>query len=208
MEQDTINLEEHQKHQEWERDWWGNCSNTFNEEEKQFTYSRLMGLDQFLENDGGRKGWNMGERLVIDIGGGPASMLLKTKASIRVVVDPCHYPNWVGSRYQECGIDYMIGNAEEIQARGTKIFDEVWIYNVLQHVQDPERILKNARQISKIVRIFEWIDVGVSPGHPHNLTEDKLNSWLGGIGKVTQLNENGCRGKAYSGIFKGDHYAE
>lgn len=33
--------------QEWERDWHGNCANSFHEEQKQYVYAQRMGLDEF-----------------------------------------------------------------------------------------------------------------------------------------------------------------
>jgi hypothetical protein len=64
------------------------------------------------------------------------------------------------------------------------------------------------RSYSKIIRIFEWIDEPISIGHPQLLTEEKLNKWLGGVGKVERLDESGCHGMAYYGVFLGDHYGE
>jgi len=47
----------------------------------------------------------------------------------------------------------------------------------------------------------------VSPGHPHNLTEDKLNNWLKGYGKTEHMTgQNDCKGQCYYGIFKGDKF--
>jgi hypothetical protein len=82
------------------------------------------------------------------------------------------------------------------------------MYNLLPHVINPELVIKNALNAAKILRIFDWIDMNVSPGHPNKLTEKDLNKWLGGNGKVEIINENGCVGKCYYGIFKGNHYGE
>jgi hypothetical protein len=87
-------------------------------------------------------------------------------------------------------------------------FDEVWIYNCLQHTIDPEKILANARASAKIIRIFEWIDEPISIGHPQLLTQEKLDKWLGGVGKVEDINQQGCHGRCYYGVFKGNHYEE
>lgn len=189
--------------QDWEANWWGDCTNTYNEERKQQTYAQKMGI--IADWDYGHYPvYDLKGISVLDIGGGPVSMLLKCKNfKESAVVDPCDYPKWVDERYKIKEIDYFRIKGEDIRSTD---FDEVWIYNVLQHTDSPEKILQNARRASKIIRIFEWIDAGTSHGHPHNLTETNLNKWLGGEGKVEQLNENGCVGKAYYGIFKGDSY--
>jgi hypothetical protein len=65
---------------------------------------------------------------IIDIGGGPTSILLKTiNLSPRsLVVDPLEYPMWTYERYSEKGIDSLICRGEDIFEEG---YDEAWIYN-------------------------------------------------------------------------------
>jgi hypothetical protein len=189
---------------EWERQWHGNCVNSYNEETKQYIYARLMGLDQYATNYYGQRGWDFGDKTILDIGCGPYSLLLKSKALKRVAVDPCAYPDWIKSRYNECGIAFMNIKAEDMAF--THLFDECIIYNCLQHTEDPELIIKKALEYAAIVRIFEWIDEPVSDGHIHVLTEEKLNAWLSGEGKVIDLNQNPCVGRAYFGIFKGNNF--
>lgn len=188
-------------HQEFEQSWWGNCINTFGEEAKQITYAHRMGL-YCINHNGHWPCYDMQGKSVIDLGGGPASMMLKTiNASHLSVVDPCVYPEWVYVRYQAAGIDYYRSPAEEYVPK--RHFDECWIYNVLQHVQDPQKIIENAKKYSRVIRLFEWIDLEPHLGHPHELKEARLNSWLGSSGTVEALNgENNCHGKAYYGSFK------
>lgn len=208
-------MTDHTVHQEFERKWWGNCTNTFGEEAKQITYAHRMGLvnEKFggwidgdhVEGDAWPS-YDMHGKSVLDIGGGPVSVLLKTRnAGRRVVVDPCLYPEWVSARYEAAGIEYVVEYGEHIDqlvALHRTTFDEVWIYNVLQHTMDPEKIIQNARAIGKVVRIFEWIDTPPTLGHPHTLTKENLDRWLGGFGQTEWLDgENTCHGLAYYGAF-------
>ena len=187
---------------EWERQWWAHCANTFGEEFKQLLYARKMGLKTFHD---GKSPFNfdLEGKSVVDIGGGPCSLLLKCRNVRGVVVDPCRYPAWVYGRYIEAGIKINSIPAEQLEIQG---IDEAWIYNCLQHTQDPKEICRRARQAAKIIRVFEWIDTGTSEGHLHNLTEALLNEWLGGEGKVERVNENTAAGLAYYGIFRGANY--
>jgi len=51
----------------------------------------------------------------------------------------------------------------------TKIkFDEVWFFNVLQHVRDPLLQIENAKKIAKTIRVFEPINTSVNNEHPHS----------------------------------------
>ena len=189
--------------QTFERDWWGDCANTFTEETKQLTYGYKMGLICY-SNNGKWPCYNLEGKSVIDIGGGPVSMLLKceNKNSSCLVVDPCTYPGWIRSRYYSAGIRYSKMRGEDITDTSlTFSYDEAWIYNVLQHTEDPELIIKNAKELAPLIRLFEWIDIPPHEGHPQELKEEKLNEWLGGTGTTEFLNENGCYGRAYYGVF-------
>ena len=181
--------------------WWGNCGNTFHEEQKQLVYAKRMGLR--AEWGGAHPPtYDLGGTSVIDIGGGPVSLLLKcVNRDGCAVVDPGRFPAWVGQRYEECGIMYWNGKGEEIDVESMAHFDEAWIYNTLQHVDDPEKVITNARAVADIVRIFEWIDVPPYDGHPHQLSEERLNGALGHAGYTVHLQEYGAVGRAYYGVF-------
>lgn len=156
-----------------------------------------MGL-QIVHDDGRWPCYDMEGKSVVDLGGGPVSILLKCRNVKGTVVDPCDYPVWIRVRYAAAEIRYIKQSAE---ACTTGEYDECWIYNVLQHVCEPERIIENARHIASVIRIFEWIDFPPSLGHPHTLREAELNEWLDGRGTIERMNENGCHGRAYYGTF-------
>lgn len=189
----------------WEAGWWGNCCNTFGEEYKQLAYAKRMGLKTF-HNGKSPFNFDMQGKSVIDIGGGPCSLLLKCVNVKGLVIDPCEYPEWIKKRYEVAKIAYFKIKGEELSDFPNTAVDEAWIYNCLQHTEDPNRIIQNVRTVAKVVRLFEWIDTGVADGHLHNLTESWLNEMLGGTGKTEHINENTAVGKCYYGIFKGDRY--
>jgi len=184
--------------QDWERHWWDNCINTYGEEEKQLLYANRMGLQTF-HNKKSPYNFDLGGISVLDIGGGPSSLLLKCVNMLGTVVEPLELPTWVLLRYDTAGIKFHRIAGENLDMTG---YDEAWIYNVLQHTRDPQQIVENARHAAKLIRIFEWIDMPTNEGHLHTLTESNLNDWLGGEGKVEQLaGQANCYGLCYYGIF-------
>lgn len=190
---------------DWERDWWGTCQNTYGEEFKQLLYAEKMRL-AFHHNGKSPFNIDMQGKSVLDIGGGPCSLLLKCVNVRGKVVDPCDYPPWVYDRYKLAGIEVARKGGEEIDETG---FDEAWIYNCLQHTVDPQRIVANALRAAKIVRVFEWIETRVNEGHPHSFTEEQLNQWFQGIGKTEVLKgRNTLVGTCYYGVFRGVAYEE
>lgn len=56
--------------------------------------------------------------------------------------------------------------------------DEVWMFNVLQHVIDPDRIINKAKEASGCVRFFEPIDFGTDRMHLHNFTMDYFKQFF------------------------------
>jgi hypothetical protein len=184
----------HDEDYEFEKAYWGDCCNTYDEETKQFVYGRLMGLRQT------HYGFDVAGKRVLDIGGGPSSLLLKAvNLSEGKVVDPIVYPQWTVDRYASKNISVSVSLGEEIEEEG---WDEVWMYNCLQHTVDPAKIIRNALRAAPIFRIFEWVDVPAHDGHPHELTEVSLNEWIGQPGCTTNLSEFGCYGRAYYGCFQ------
>ena len=179
----------------FESNYWGDCCNTFDEDQKHYVYARYMGLKQVGYS------FDVAGARIIDIGGGPTSMLLKTinLAARSLVVDPLLYPMWTYDRYSAKGIDSLVVRGEDIFEQG---YDECWIYNCLQHTDDPERIIKNALSAAKTLRIFEWIDIPAHDGHPIELTKKKLDAWIKHrAGYTIRLAESGCFGSAYYNTY-------
>jgi hypothetical protein len=177
----------------FERQFWGDCCNTFSEDQKHYVYSRFMELIP--------RGYHFeaSNKRILDIGGGPTSMLLKCTSLMEgLVVDPLCYPQWTVSRYATKNIRVQVGRGEDVSESG---WDEVWIYNCLQHTDDPERIIKNALKAASTLRLFEWIDIPPHDGHPVMLTKNLLDRWIGREGLVCDLNEAGCVGRCYANVY-------
>lgn len=203
---------------DYELAYWNQPGAMHYEERKQYLYAQLMGIR--------REGWGFRVfgKSVVDIGGGPCSMLLRCiDVSHGFVVDPFlndvpehvdadrsdAYPKWVTSRYELNAISILRARGEDLPSNSPEPFDEAWIYNCLQHTDDPALILRNALAISRKLRIFEWINIPPHPGHPQELTKAKLDEWLSGTpglwggGEVHRLNHDGCFGDAYVAIVEG-----
>lgn len=187
----------------WEQQWWGNCCNTFQEECKHYIYSGKMGLE--WEHNGFI---NLKGKLILDLGGGPVSLLLKTYNGTRIVLDPCKYPQWVLDRYIASDILFYSMKAEDISVNFVTVFDEVWMYNVLLHVEDPIKVINNAKRITKLLRVVECINTQAAPGHPHTFTSEWLDSHLEGKGTIDDSRTPPISHTLWSGVFKGVHYEE
>jgi 2-polyprenyl-3-methyl-5-hydroxy-6-metoxy-1,4-benzoquinol methylase len=176
--------------QQHEAGFWGNCLNlnTWHEFVKQEMYGREM---QLIADYGSNGEYDMQGKSVLDIGGGPVSMMLRCFNSPRLTVaDPMDWPAAVRRRYLNYGIEFICCAGENLLEPLIQPADEVWIYNVLQHVIDPKVVLMTARHYLKPggrLRIFEWLNIPADDCHPHVLTSGLLSDGLAGL-KMTYLN--------------------
>lgn len=192
-----------QEAQVYEKDWWGNCINTLFEEEKQLIYADRMGLD-LVGSEKTPYVFDLKGASVLDIGGGPTSILFKCiNFQNSTVIDPLPMPKWVIDRYSIAGIKLIQQKGEE-PIKG--VFDLIIGTNLLQHTENPVKVVNNVLQASKIIKWFDWIETGISDGHIHNLHEKELNKWFGGEGKVEKFQQRPLYGTAWYGTFLGKHY--
>jgi hypothetical protein len=180
----------------FDEDTWGNCVNTLGDEVKQLLYADKMGLVR-TETQKSPFLFDMKGASVIDIGGGPVSLLLKCINVSGIVVDPGIFPNWVHERYKTANIRHVVEIAENLTVIG---HDEAWIYNSLQHTVNPSLVLLNAKRAARRVRIFQWINSLVSDDSPHILTRRLFDELLEINGTVETLNVFGYVGYCYYGV--------
>jgi len=57
--------------------------------------------------------------------------------------------------------------------------DEVWLLNVMQHVQDPDKFINKCKEWADVVRFFEPIDWPIEIYHPHTFDENWYRSHFG-----------------------------
>lgn len=191
--------------QEFEKAWWNTARNTYGEETKQLFCAEKMGLD--IRKIGFATWIDAHNKSVCDIGGGVCSLLLKTQNVITpLVVEPMKLAGWAYMRYLQNNIDVLIEPVEEAKLVG--IYDEVWMYNVLQHTQNPDKIIRNAQKHSKLIRFFDWIDTPPHAGHPQTLKADHLDEMFNGRGRVIELNSDNWDGfgRCYFGVFPTKNY--
>jgi len=195
--------------QHHEAEYWGNClgMRAWGEFVKQEMYGREMGLFSDYGDEQGEL--NMRGKSVMDVGGGPVSMTLRCiNAGRLIVVDPCEWPASVLRRYQVYGIEFIQESGENLHAQSLGQHDEVWVYNVLQHTQNPKAVLNNALARVKsggVLRLFEWLNIPADDCHPHVLTAEWLLNTLAGTRveqiRIRRLKEYWSDADALAGVF-------
>ena len=109
---------------------------------------------------------------VLDIGGGPMplAVLLNLPVASLTVVDPL--PMSAALPPRSFPVVRHVAPAETYRGG---MADEVWGYNVLQHVQDPAAVLETAKLHADIrVRWFDWTGTPIESHHPHSIDPNWL----------------------------------
>jgi len=73
---------------------------------------------------------------------------------------------------------------------------EVWLFNVLQHVIDPNLFIGVAKTFADRIRFFEPIDQPITEYHPHSYSLKDFQSWFGQV--------NLYAGKSVEGFHEAD----
>jgi hypothetical protein len=134
--------------------------------EKNYKNSALIILkDHFkidLEND------FVGKK-ILESGGGcyPASYFCSgLKKAVNVEPLCNEFPDEIKLKLSAKNIECVSTPFEDYKTRIK--FDEVWFFNVLQHVKDPIIQIENAKKIANAIRVFEPIDTTTNNEHPHS----------------------------------------
>ena len=142
---------------------------------------------------------------MLEIGGGPQGLALRCVNGRRKVIEPLDYPEWVWGRYDYFGVECEKVGVEDMDEEG---WDEVWVFNVLQHVDNLVLALAKIRNSAKVLRIFDWLNVPSDTVHKFVLTEELLDSHLGIDGYSRLIHRRFMyRTDAYYGVYsltKGD----
>lgn len=192
--------EEWNKAQRYERHWWvSNPQYHPGEVIKSNYVAKLLFIDDRIS-----------DRTVIDIGCGPLSLLQQIPTKSCVGLDPIHYGD-LEKAYESRNIKRIIKCGEDISNEDGH-YDEAWIYNCLQHVKDPTKIIENAIMISNMVRIFEWTYIPPYEGHLWELRPEMLSNpfqkagWHTRMQTTGYLDHSGLSGNYFVGIFTKEKY--
>lgn len=82
------------------------------------------------------------------------------------------------SKPEHCGLNIFWNRCAFEEFKYHFGVDEVWIYNCLQHVIDPEAIVKKSKDVSRVVRFFEPVDYPTCTYHPHTFSQSDFERWF------------------------------
>jgi hypothetical protein len=104
-----------------------------------------------------------------------SSLFFCNNYSKSYVIEPTHYPE--ADKYYEGKDIVKIYERAEV-CKFPKV-DEVWMFNLLQHVQNPDLLIEKCKQNSKVIRFFEPIDYEINEQHPFKFSFDDFKNYFG-----------------------------
>ena len=152
--------------QKGEKKWW---ENWLKEHQNDDAWLRMV-LDYFNLNEN----QDLADKVLVDIGSGPIGILTKLKAKEKIAVDPLPIMS----------LDKTI---KRIKVPGEKIplpnesVDCIFIYNVLQHVMSPQKVLEEGARILKkggTFYLLEQLNLPTNKLHPHSLKLEMFEKWI------------------------------
>lgn len=119
---------------------------------------------------------------VTDLGGGAWPIVGDADLPLgrRIVVDPLVVPGWPAQ-----DVTRVVSAAEDYSGPCT---EEVWGYNVLQHVRDPEAVIRVAlAHAERTIRWFEYVGTPIEAHHPHSIDAHWLRGAFEGFRVVRDV---------------------
>lgn len=117
-------------------------------------------------------GLNHEGKVIAEIGCGPFPAVMFCQVGTAITFEPLFpFP-------EHCPIN-IYWNQEAFEDFKPQFFaDEVWLFNVLQHVRDPEKVVSKAKETAPVVRFFEPVDYPTCVYHPHTFSQADFERWF------------------------------
>lgn len=118
---------------------------------------------------------------IIEIGPAKfASLLYCTNYEKSYIVEPSIYDD-VKGYYENKNLVFIHDLYESCDS---PTVDEIWLFNLMQHVKNPDALIEKAKAHSKIIRFFEPIDLPTNLEHPFSFSEDDYKQYFGDCVKI------------------------
>lgn len=128
-------------------------------------YFRYLKIDLDLKN-----------KSILEIGPARiAGLLYCDNYNPSFIVEPTEYED-TGEIYLNKPITFIREIYENCES--PKV-DEIWLFNVLQHIVDPDTFVEKCKKNAKLIKFFEPIDTPIEIHHPHSFTFDDYVKYFG-----------------------------
>jgi hypothetical protein len=119
---------------------------------------------------------NLNNKSILEIGPARvAALLYCNNYAPSYIVEPTIYDDYE-NLYGGKNITFIRDIYEDCES--PKV-DEIWLFNVLQHIVDPDIFIEKCKKNAKVIKFFEPIDTPIEVHHPHSFTYDDYKKYFG-----------------------------
>lgn len=104
-----------------------------------------------------------------------AGLLFCTNYSKSYIVEPIIFEE-TNYLYQNNNIEFIRTSLEESTLPQV---DEIWLLNVLQHVQNPDLFIEKCKEVASTIKFFEPINTPTDDAHPYTFSLDDYKLYFG-----------------------------
>jgi hypothetical protein len=94
------------------------------------------------------------------------------------IVEPLRFPQ-LAKYAEESDAEWIGFPLEDINTYSFWEFDELWMFNCIQHVRDPELFIEKCKELATTIRFFEPVDYPTCVYHPHTFNQADFERWFG-----------------------------
>ena len=119
---------------------------------------------------------DLNNKSIIEVGPARIAGLLFCKNySKSYIVEPIVFEE-TNYLYENLNIEFIRSSLEKSELPHV---DEIWLLNVLQHVQDPDLFVEKCKESANTIKFFEPINTPIDDPHPHTFTIDDYKHYFG-----------------------------
>ena len=111
-------------------------------------------------------------KIIAEVGCGPYPAVMFCKISSAIVFEPLF------SQPEESRVNILWNQCAFEDFEYAFGADECWLFNVLQHVRDPDAVIAKAKEVAETVRFFEPVDYPTCVYHPHTFSQADFERWF------------------------------
>lgn len=115
-------------------------------------------------------------KIILEIGPADFPALAYCSNYQGIIIEPMMSDHLV----QFCGLNEIELITTPAEETNLPDVDEVWLFNLLQHVIDPDLLIAKCKAASDVVRFFEPVDYPTCVYHPHTFSQDDFARWFDG----------------------------
>lgn len=139
---------------------------SYDEESSRRSYAHIFDyLGMSFEQNG---------RYIVEVGCGAYPAVSFCRNAVAVAIEPLSFPS-----RPPIGVRWIQSALEDIPLRDLPQANEVWLFNCLQHVRDPELVIERSKEMAPTIRFFEPVEYPTCVYHPHTFTQSDFERWFG-----------------------------